>query len=561
MSILSNNSTFIHEGEELVLLPSYRFAKIELQKRLKKMNINYNNTQDKEVLKILYDSAIQDYKNRLKIIDNIRNDTHNLYSILNVSQRHSIPSNMNISRNSEQSKMLNISDDLNNLYGNNYNMQIKLNTNKRRILPNSYERNTSVMNSQNLNSNYNSSNYNNNYNFDNDNNYNYNNNKQINYGYESQNNNNFSNNNEYDYNNINNQADNYYKKINNQKSNYQYGEMNNNINNTNNYSQYPHEEKINIEEKREKKSYNFPRKMKFTNVQTIPESNNEDDSEKYNYNLKTTNIYNKPKQEKINIIPEKKFITPMNNIDENNKKSFTNIIYDNIEKYEAKNKYNNYQENQDKKEEKDNNNKKEEIITVNKDPDEVSTFSFFTAFENVKKNPLIKNWKFILIHLVILLSFLILSIAFLHLIYNSRESIFNFISNFFEFLCQPRRILDLIRSFISFIFFGSIRNWYIIIPIIILLFVLYVYLRKYLFKKRCKEIIEKIVKDLENSEDRNISEEDIYNKYVKNYGVSYVKFKKKYLPQLQKLRRNDNRLKISSIKNDEKTFVFWELSQ
>ena len=144
MSILSNNSTFIHEGEELVLLPSYRFAKIELQKRLKKMNINYNNTQDKEVLKILYDSAIQDYKNRLKIIDNIRNDTHNLYSILNVSQRHSIPSNMNISRNSEQSKMLNISDDLNNIYGNNYNMQIKLNTNKRRILPNSYKQNNKV---------------------------------------------------------------------------------------------------------------------------------------------------------------------------------------------------------------------------------------------------------------------------------------------------------------------------------------------------------------------------------------------------------------------------------
>ena len=526
MSILSNNSTFIHDGEELVLLPSYRFAKIELQKRLKKMNINYNNTQDKEVLKLLYDSAIQDYKNRLKIIDNIRNDTHNLYSILNVSQRHSIPSSMNISKNSDQSKMLNISDDLNNLYGNNHNMQIQLNTNKRRIFPNSYEQNTSIMNSQNLNNNY-------------------------------------SNNNEYNFNNINNnQNDNYYKRINNQKSNYQYEQMNSNINNNNNYySQYPHEEKINIEEKKEKKSYNFPKKIKFTNIQTIPESNNEDDSEKYNYNLKTTNIYNKPKQEKINIIPEKKFITPMNNIDENNKNSFTNIIYDSIEKYGPKNKYNNYEDHQDKKEEKDNNNKKEEIITVNKDFDEVSTFSFFTAFENVKKNPLIKNWKFILIHLVILLSFLIVSIAFLHLIYNNRESIFNFISNIFEFLCQPRRILDLITSFISFIFFGSIRNWYIIIPIIVLLFVFYFYLRKYLFKKRCKEIIEKIVKDLQNSEERNISEEDIYNKYVKNYGVSYFKFKKKYLPQLQKLRRNDNRLKISSIKNDEKTFVFWELSQ
>ena len=319
-----------------------------------------------------------------------------------------------------------------------------------------------------------------------------------------------------------------------------------------------------MKKKKEKKNYNFPKKVKFSNIQTILESNNEDDSEKYNYNFNNNNLYNKPKQEKIQIIPEKKLITPMNNIEQNNKKSFTNLLHENLEKYGAKNKYNNFQENQDKKEEKeekDNNNKKEEIITVNKDVDEVSSFSFFTAFENVKKNPLIKNWKFILIHLVILLSFLILSISFLHLLYNSRESIFNFISNIFQFLCQPRRILDLITSFVSFIFFGSIRNWYIIIPFIILLFVFYFYLKKYLFKKRCKEIVEKIVKDLQSTDDRNISEEDIYKKYVKNYGVSYNKFKKKYLPQLQKLRRNDNRLKISSFKKDEKTFVFWELSQ
>ena len=87
-------------------------------------------------------------------------------------------------------------------------------------------------------------------------------------------------------------------------------------------------------------------------------------------------------------------------------------------------------------------------------------------------------------------------------------------------------------------------------------------MRKYLFKKRCKEIFEKIVKDLHENDNQNrISEDDICKRYSEMYGISYKKFLKKYLPQLRKLRRDDNRLKVSSVINKEKEYIFWELCE
>jgi hypothetical protein len=47
------------------------------------------------------------------------------------------------------------------------------------------------------------------------------------------------------------------------------------------------------------------------------------------------------------------------------------------------------------------------------------------------------------------------------------------------------------------------------------------------------------------------------------YGISYNKFVRKYLQKIQKLRREDkeNRLKLSSVKNNEKEYIFWELNE
>ena len=101
-----------------------------------------------------------------------------------------------------------------------------------------------------------------------------------------------------------------------------------------------------------------------------------------------------------------------------------------------------------------------------------------------------------------------------------------------------------------------------IIVLIILIIVLINLLDKYNFKKRCEKIMENILKDLTNQrENRVISEDDIYKKYVQNYGVSYEEFIQKYIPVLRKMRRKVNHLRISSIENDEgKTVLFWELN-
>ena len=129
-------------------------------------------------------------------------------------------------------------------------------------------------------------------------------------------------------------------------------------------------------------------------------------------------------------------------------------------------------------------------------------------------------------------------------------------------LSDPKGILDIITSFIGSIILYPINYWYITIPILAAIFMLYFFMRKYLFKKRCKEILEKIVKDLnENNNQNRISEEDICRIYSEMYGISHKKFLKKYLPQLRKLRRNDNRLKISSIIKNEKECIFWELGE
>ena len=586
MSIDSSYTSFILDNEEYFIFPSQNFSTQEIKARLKEMNINDNNTRDREYLKHLYDSAIQDYSNRLKIINRLKRDTSHTISRLNLSETKPFPYNMNTSNDISQKKEANMSYEINNRYP--HMRENTVNLRKPKIIikminapqnqDNKYiNRLNQDMNEHRLNlNNLNQPNIG----------YNYNNrqivngnNKYGNYPYDV---NNLKQNNEYNnnYNNINNNT----KNLNEYHRNNQYEEINTDINDDRNETnkRNPNQEKLDqIAEKI--KNYNFKRRM--NNIHIIPESKYENVPEEYendsdNNNLNYNNQY---KSQTINIIPKKiNFQQNINNadyqpnkiqderidlnsqnklkknqIESNNNNSFINALYQGIEVRNKDNNDNNNNENNNNKNQK---NKKENNIDK-KDDDEKSSFSIFSAFENFKKNPLYKYRKFILIHIIVLLIFLIISISLLHLIYNYRENIINFFSDIFNILCQPRRILDLLTSFISVLFLGPIHYWYISIPVLILLFVFYIYMRKYLFKKRCKEILEKIVKHLKNDENNYISEIDIYKRFVQPYGISYDKFLKKYLVQLHKLRRNDNRLKLSSMKKDEKIIVFWELSE
>ena len=108
MSIDSSYTSFILDNEEYFILPSQNFSTQEIKARLKEMNINDNNTRDREYLKHLYDSAIQDYSNRLKIINRLKRDTSHTISRLNLSETKPFPYNMNTSNDISQKRIINI---------------------------------------------------------------------------------------------------------------------------------------------------------------------------------------------------------------------------------------------------------------------------------------------------------------------------------------------------------------------------------------------------------------------------------------------------------------------
>jgi len=72
------------------------------------MGIEVNNNLDKSTLIDLYESALKDNKNKLKIISQLRKDTDNINSKLAMSQRQSLPHNI-ISSNISKNKAMNIS--------------------------------------------------------------------------------------------------------------------------------------------------------------------------------------------------------------------------------------------------------------------------------------------------------------------------------------------------------------------------------------------------------------------------------------------------------------------
>ena len=105
------------------------------------------------------------------------------------------------------------------------------------------------------------------------------------------------------------------------------------------------------------------------------------------------------------------------------------------------------------------------------------------------------------------------------------------------FLYLYRIFSEEINKIIS-LFFGMIANidihWFLIGLILVLIFLIIItkIFEKNNIKKRCN----KIIKDMkENNEE--LSDEEIYKRYIQDYGVNYDKFKKKYMPVLKKMKK------------------------
>ena len=168
-----------------------------------------------------------------------------------------------------------------------------------------------------------------------------------------------------------------------------------------------------------------------------------------------------------------------------------------------------------------------------------------------------------------LLLYILLLIIGFFLIYYVLKVIFRLGNTFTQAVTQtvqvvtnPRRLLrDLIFGLIKSILMGIFLEYaYATIPMIIISFLIYKYKQKRDFKKLCQQIIEEIKKDLENSENKSMSENEIINKYSKKYNIDKNIFLKKYLKELYKLRQDDHCLKLTQTINEKgENITSWEL--
>ena len=524
-------------NESIILIPGSRFSKNELKSRLHEMDIDASNVQDKGILVNLYESTLSDNQNKFKIFNRLRKDTEMHNSLLGISQRQSLQaSNANTMSNNSKNKIINISSDVKPFSSNNniqqdFNMakSININTNKGE---NSYNYNIQEHQINNtgkfgysdnqIEKSYN--NYSKSRNFQNNDQSILNNSNKYNY-------NNSSNNNNYSY--YNNASQVNFENNNDSLRNNTNNNMNNrnSINNNNSYKQ-KYKEEINTGINR---NYNYTGDSSGINNKIFT-------------NIETPNPQNYPKN-----ISQSIFSSMINNQSKNN-----NNYNNNTNSFNSNNPFNQNNNNNNSRrviiEEQNQSallSNGETMPNNNRELDEESNYSIFSTFKNFKNSSFYKNRKQICFNIVI--SFIILSLVIVG---------FYLLSSFWDILTDPKSIIEGIFGFISSLFFGSIRYFYITIPIILLILFIILLFKKYLFKKQCEDIFKKVLNNLINERNsRNIIyEDDIFRRYAQNYGIKYEEFIKKYLPALRKMRRKDSRLKTHSERVNGKDVTYWELN-
>ena len=243
--------------------------------------------------------------------------------------------------------------------------------------------------------------------------------------------------------------------------------------------------------------------------------------------------------------------------DDNNRNNMEQDINYNDEKIYTNDPSNNYTQNPDNRYQNDNRRNINNISNSDNDnenmkvrePEEESNFSLFSGFSSFKNN------KQIYCHILTGAIIICLACGFYYLYRIFSEQINDFFSLIFDTLTHPGQLLST--------GYGYLRAYWYIIPLILIFMIIALSLwKRYQFKKRCKDIIKKIVEDLSKEEgERVISEEDIYRRYVQQYGISWEKFRKRYLPLLAKMRSKNIKLKTFSEIVEGKNVVFWEFQE
>ena len=545
--------TFIFEGNKILIIPGILFSKKELKNRLNLMEIPFNDKEiQKQYYSQLYDNNIQDFNNKMKIIDKLVNDTNIKYG-----------SNIQINRNKNEFQTKKIHYE--------HPDKIPKILNKDYSWMKEFKNNNETNENKNLRDNiitqkipFSK--------FDNSNNnkHNYLNNNLNAYNY--QNNNNKNNNlNEYNYQNNNNINDNYNPKIN-KPENY-----NLKINNKDNFYQNIHFQKINnipnqnnnLSINNNNLNYNqnlIPntafKKIGQTNKYQI---NNLNNNNNFNYTPNNTfsiNLNENKNKQQNNIIQENKIeeeneINTSKKIDKFPIQKKRENIFDN-ERYNN-NTYNNYNEYKNDNEYNDNNNNnfnKYYNDEYNKNYNNDLPKEPF--FNKERRDNIYSFLSLIFIIFILIMSIYIVSKSYSPIINFTKENVksFNPKKFFTDFLLKPlllfikKLCLDYLYYFL-FIFIIS---------------TIFYYLKQKIKRRRIlNEIFEDIKKRLiqiyeinDENQIRGLPQSEIIKYYCSKYNISYDEFINFYLKQLNDMRTKNNNIKqYEDIYNGHKQLIWY----
>ena len=503
---------FTYSGKKVIIHKGENFVKNELKSRLHKMDVDFDTTKnDKKYLAKLYNKAILNNTNKIKIFDRLIKDTQNHELIDDIKSNNKMESpslfNNDISNQKVMNRMNN-NRNKNNDYNNSPNFtallanEINKNKNKRRINVFENERN-------------------------------YIKDKEINFEQKMIRNNNY----ESGINLRNNYRRNYINLYD--------DDYNDNIPTK---SKSPMPRKINYEEKHDINQFN--------NGYNNQRYNQYEYNDKYRFN-NNNRMYDEPIEENNNYNErnenENAYLRRNRKIMQNNT---NDNIGENFFNYNQRRENNNndisiqVNENQKKKYRYQNKNELEKNILEEEELDNESN-------NKSKYN-------------IDLIVYIILLIACAMLFYFIFKGIFHFgnaitetVKETVHFISNPRRLFrDLILGLIKSILLGLVYQYiHITLPLAIVSLLIYEYKQKREFEKLCKEIIEDIKKDLEKKKDKAMSEIELIDYYSKKYNIDKKTFSKKYFKRLKELRKTDPCLKLSeSINDNGEIEILWELA-
>lgn len=543
--------TFIYSGKKVVIRKGKDFSKNEIKSRLHQMNIDFDLSENsKTYFTNLYDEALYNNSNKIKIFDKLKSDTERL-GILTINQNYIQNNRRNFISDNEEAEEETIKNK-------------KKEKGKKIIIKDE------IINDEQLNSIYNSN--------------------------ERNNINSFNKNTKSDFTNVlaNQIREN---KQNNRLNAFEYNHQkynNNEINYEEDIENTPYQPYNNLRNRPQDYSNfnNTNYNNKENNIQRRYDNNKHYGNANINqFQYETTEYNNSPikknERKKELIINDKNF----NNLekklndrfrnDYNNKRRLSNQYNDN---YKQNNNYNNLNKNERRsnymeiyQENESENNNNSINIPVNNNKNNLINRKRYRNYalekineenyleeENLDNNPDIENKNNIelLLYILFLIIGGLLIYFVLKIIFRVSNTLTEGVTQTVRIVTNPRRLFrELIWGLIKSILMGILYEYiYITLPLAILSFVIYMLKQRREFNKLCKQIIEDIKKDLENKMDKSISENEIIDKYSKKYNIDKNIFIKKYLKALRELRKKDHSLKLSQNNNKGVTETFWELS-